>query len=53
MISSSDWTRGKGGAMTLKFNIKLKRAGGEAKAPPAEPADKKNNEVEILTPSEP
>jgi hypothetical protein len=51
MISGSDWSRGKGGAQSLKFNIKLRRTGGEAKAP-AEPAEKKP-EVEILTPSEP
>jgi uncharacterized protein (TIGR02266 family) len=51
MISGSDWSRGKGGVQSLKFNIKLKRAGGEAK-PPAEPVEKKP-EVEILTPSEP
>jgi hypothetical protein len=51
MISGSDWSRGKGGAQTLKFNIKLKRTGGEAPKP-AEPAEKKP-EVEILTPSEP
>jgi len=52
MISGSDWSRGKGGSQSLKFNIKLRRAGGEAAKPPAEPAEKKP-EVEILTPSEP
>ena len=53
MISGSDWSRGKGGAQTLKFNVKLKRAGGEQK--PAEAGEKKEAkpEVEILTPSEP
>ena len=54
MISGSDWSRGKGGAQSLKVNIKLKRAGGEAK--PAESGEKKEPkqpEVEILTPSEP
>ena len=51
MISGSDWSRGKGGAQSLKFNVKLKRAGGEAK--PAESGEKKEPkqpEVEILTP---
>jgi len=53
MISGSDWARGKGGAQTLKFNVKLKRVAGEAK--PAEAGEKKEAkpEVEILTPSEP
>src|SRR4051794_38664998 len=53
MISGSDWSRGKGGAQTLKFNVKLKRTGGEQK--PAEAGEKKEvkPEVEILTPSEP
>jgi hypothetical protein len=53
MISGSDWSRGKGGAQTLKFNVKLKRTGGEQK--PAEAGEKKEAkpEVEILTPSEP
>jgi uncharacterized protein (TIGR02266 family) len=53
MISGSDWSRGKGGAQSLKFNVKLKRAGGEQK--PAEAGEKKEAkpEVEILTPSEP
>ena len=32
MISGSDWSRGKGGAQTLKFNVKLKRAGRRAEA---------------------
>ena len=32
MISGSDWARGKGGAQSLKFNIKLKRAGGDGEA---------------------
>ncbi len=53
MISGSDWARGKGGAQSLKFNVKLKKTGGEAK--PAEAGEKKEKppEVEILTPSEP
>jgi hypothetical protein len=51
MISSADWARGRGGAQTLKFNVKLKRAGAEQK-PPAESGEKKPD-VEILTPSEP
>jgi len=53
MISGSDWSRGKGGVQSLKFNVKLKRAGGEQK--PAEAGEKKEAkpEVEILTPSEP
>ena len=34
MISGSDWSRGKGGAQSLKFNMKLRRAGGEAEAAP-------------------
>ena len=53
MISGSDWSRGKGGAQMLKFNVKLKRTGGEQK--PAEAGEKKEAkpEVEILTPSEP
>jgi len=53
MISGSDWARGKGGAQSLKFNVKLKRSGGEQK--PAEAGEKKEKppEVEILTPSEP
>jgi uncharacterized protein (TIGR02266 family) len=53
MISGSDWAKGKGGAQSLKFNVKLKRVGGEK--PPAEAGEKKEKppEVEILTPSEP
>jgi uncharacterized protein (TIGR02266 family) len=56
MISGSDWSRAKGGGQALKFNVKLKRSGGEQK--PAEAGDKGEKkeakpEVEILTPSEP
>jgi uncharacterized protein (TIGR02266 family) len=51
MISGSDWSRGRGGAQSLKFNVKLKRTGGEQR--PAAPAPEKKDEVEILTPSEP
>ena len=53
MISGSDWARGRGGAQSLKFNVKLKKTGGEQK--PAEAGEKKEAkpEVEILTPSEP
>jgi hypothetical protein len=51
MISGSDWSRGKGGAQSLKFNVKLKKVGGEAK--PADTGEKKPPDVEILTPSEP
>ena len=50
MISGSDWSRGKGGQM-LKFNVKLKKVGGETK--PADTGEKKPPDVEILTPSEP
>ena len=39
MISGSDWSRGKGGAQSLKFNVKLRKTGGEAK--PAESGEKK------------
>jgi uncharacterized protein (TIGR02266 family) len=52
MISGSDWSRGKGGAQSLKFSVKLKRTGGDPGKPAAPAADKKD-EVEILTPSEP
>jgi len=53
-INPSDWARGKGGAQTLKFNVKMKRAAGEKPAGPAETGDKKPSDgVEILTPSEP
>jgi uncharacterized protein (TIGR02266 family) len=53
MISGSDWSRGKGGAQSLKFNVKLRKTAGEQK--PAEAGEKKEAkpEVEILTPSEP
>ena len=51
MISGSDWSRGRGGAQSLKIGVKLKRATGEAK--PAGEAPEKKPEVEILTPSEP
>jgi uncharacterized protein (TIGR02266 family) len=53
MISGSDWSRGKGGAQSLKFNVKLKKVGGEAKPAPADTGEKKPPDVEILTPSEP
>jgi hypothetical protein len=52
MISGSDWSRGKGGAQSLKVNVKLKRAAGE-KPPAADTGEKKPPDVEILTPSEP
>ena len=54
MVSGSDWSRGKGGAQTLKFNVKLKRAGGEQRRGRSGAAKKEAKpEVEILTPSEP
>ena len=52
MISGSDWPRPRGGVQSLKFNVKLRKTGGEAAKPPAEAGEKKP-EVEILTPSEP
>ncbi len=52
MISGSDWSRPRGGTQSLKFNVKLKRTGGEPAKQPAE-GEKKPPEVEILTPGEP
>jgi len=52
MISGSDWSRARGGVQSLKFNVKLKRTGGEPAKQPAE-GEKKPPEVEILTPGEP
>jgi hypothetical protein len=53
MISGSDWSRVRGGTQSLKFNVKLKRTGGEPAKQPAESGEKKPPEVEILTPGEP
>jgi hypothetical protein len=51
MISGSDWSRGKSGALSLKVNIKLKRAAGEKPATDTGEKKEKPPEVEILTPS--
>ena len=53
MISGSDWSRGKGGAQSLKFNVKLRKTGSGEAAKPADTGEKKPPDVEILTPSEP
>jgi len=53
MISTSDWTKSRSGAQSLKMNIKLKRT-GPAPSEGAPPKDEgKASDVEILTPGEP
>jgi hypothetical protein len=51
MISGSDWSRGKGGALSLKVNVKLKRTAGEKPATDTGEKKDKTPDVEILTPS--
>jgi hypothetical protein len=53
MISGSDWSRGRGGAQSLKMNAKLRKTGPDGTAEKDkkdESSADKASEVEVLTP---